>query len=117
MKAASTDFLLICIKLKRVKWIELSKDWLHQHQIWYMASGDEKTNFYYKWARLVKKHGRHRPMYLRNGRGLEIIGRISHTLCPIITKRCWLFHNSTGDLPTKACWAQPIGGAINAISM
>ena len=30
MKAAITDFLLICITLKTVKWIELLKDWLYQ---------------------------------------------------------------------------------------
>ena len=24
------------------------------------------------------------------------------------------FYNCTGNLPTKACWAQPMGGAINA---
>ena len=69
-----------------VKWIELLTDWLYQHQICYMASGDEKTNFYNKWARLVKKHGRHGPMYFQNGRGLELIGHNSHSLCPIITK-------------------------------
>ena len=46
-----------------------------------MALGDEKTNFFNKLARLVKKHGRHGPMYFRNGQGLEMIG---HN--PIITK-------------------------------
>ena len=86
MKATITDFLLIYIMLKTVKWIELLKDWLYQHQICFTASGDEKTNIYYKWARLVKKHGRHGPMYFCNGRGLEVIGHNSHILCPIITK-------------------------------
>ena len=80
MTAAMTNFLLICITFRTVKWIELLKDWLYQHQIWYTALGDEQTNFYYKWARLVKKHGRQGPMYFCNGRGSEMIGHNSHTL-------------------------------------
>ena len=71
---------------KTVKWIELVKDWLYRHQIWYTTSGNEKTHFYYKLARLVKKHDRHGPMYLCNGRGYEMIGHNSHTLCSIIYK-------------------------------
>ena len=53
---AYLDFLLICIMWKTVKLIELLKDWLYQHQVWYTASGDEKNNFYNKWARLIKKN-------------------------------------------------------------
>ena len=86
MKADITHFLLISIMWKTVKWIEHAKDRLYQHQIWYTASGDGQTHFYYKWARLVKKHGRHGPMYFCNGRGLWMIGHNSHTLCPVITK-------------------------------
>ena len=52
------------------------------HQICYTASGDDKTNFYNKFAQLVKKHGRQGPMYFCNGRGLEMTGHNSHTLCP-----------------------------------
>ena len=76
--------------------------------------GELKTHFIYKLARLVKKHGRHRPMYFRNGQGLEMIGHNSHTLCPIVTKLGGDVHNWTGNLPPKACEAQPIGGDINA---
>ena len=78
-------FLPICIMWKTVKWIEILKNWLYQQQIWYAASGDEKT-YFYKWARLVKKHGSHGPVYFCNGLGLEMIGHNSDTLCPIITK-------------------------------
>ena len=44
------------------------------------------SNWVYEMVRLVKKHGRHGPKYLRNGPGLDMIGQNSHTLCPIIKK-------------------------------
>ena len=56
-------------------------------------------------------------MYLRIGRGLEMIGNNSNTLFPIITKLSGLVHSDTGNLPIKACWAQYKGGTINAISI
>lgn len=91
---------------KIVKWIELLKDWLYQNQIWYTA---ENTNFYHKWARSVNKYGGHRPKYFCNGQGSEMIGRNTHTLCPIITKVRGNVQNENGNLPTKSFWVQPIG--------
>ena len=88
MKAAITDFLLICIMWKTVKWIELLKDWLYQHQIW-----DTFGIRLWGMKRQISiinesdwsKNMAAQPMYFRNERGLEMIGHNSHSLCPFIT--------------------------------
>ena len=117
MNATITDFLLICIMSKTVKWIDILKYVCYQHQTRHGASGERDSRFYYKWAWSDEKHGRRQPKRPRKGRGLAIIGSEALTVCPIVTRLGGRLRTKTRNVFTKTFWAWPIGGATNIINV